>query len=105
MYGISPKQSAISRPFTHHGHYYNRILRVDDSVFALCPPDRLLKPSNVLVLELFQLADHTLPADKIIAWTAIPMCNERFGIVDGKFKLPLLRGEHSIAVQVYAYII
>eukprot|EP01041_Mallomonas_annulata_P000103 gene103-145_t len=99
LYGIGPDKPAISRTFSHEGRYYNRTLRVDDSVFALCPPKDLLKPSNVLVLELFRLADESQPMDKVVAWTAIPMCNERFGVLEGKFKLPLLRGEHSPSIQ------
>eukprot|EP00607_Mallomonas_marina_P001244 CAMPEP_0182436446 /NCGR_PEP_ID=MMETSP1167-20130531/81651_1 /TAXON_ID=2988 /ORGANISM="Mallomonas Sp, Strain CCMP3275" /LENGTH=394 /DNA_ID=CAMNT_0024628635 /DNA_START=66 /DNA_END=1246 /DNA_ORIENTATION=- len=56
MYGISPDQPAITSTIPHQGRYYNRTLRVDDSVYALCPPRTLLKPSNVFILELFRLA-------------------------------------------------
>ena len=55
----------------------------------------MLRPSFVLVLELFQLASRTNPCDKTVGWTAVPMCNEHLSIVEGTFKLPLLRGEQS----------
>jgi hypothetical protein len=75
------------------------MLRVEDSAFALCPPRPLLKPNFVFVLELFQLASKHNPCDKIEAWTALPMTYESMSIVEGKFKLPLIRGEHSQSVQ------
>ena len=59
----------------------------------------MLKPNFVFVLELFQLASKHNPSDKIEAWTALPMTYENMTIVEGKVKLPLLKGEHSPAVQ------
>ena len=82
-YGIDQERSAVTRPVQHRGRYYNRTLRVDDSVFALCPPRVDLKydqfvislffstficmfdifeifvyrPSYIFLIELFQLAD------------------------------------------------
>ncbi|KAJ1386732.1 hypothetical protein B484DRAFT_410112, partial [Ochromonadaceae sp. CCMP2298] len=89
----------ITRFCTHGGRYFDRALRVEDSCFALCPPRTLLQPNFVFVLELFHLADRFNPVDKIEAWTAIPMTYETMSIVEGKFKLPMMRGEHSPATQ------
>jgi hypothetical protein len=97
--GIGNLRPGITRSCKHEGRYFDRMLRVEDSAFALCPPRPLLKPNFVFVLELFQLASKHNPCDKIEAWTALPMTYESMSIVEGKFKLPLIRGEHSQSVQ------
>lgn len=55
---------------------------MEDSCFALCPPAMALKPSYVLILELFQLANRTCPNDRVVAWTALPMCGESMTHID-----------------------
>ena len=97
--GIGNLRPGITRSCKHEGRYFDRMLRLEDSCFALCPPRPLLKPNFVFVLELFQLASKHNPSDKIEAWTALPMTYESMSIVEGKFKLPLIRGEHSQSVQ------
>ena len=74
-------------------------MKFEDSCFALCPPRSALRPSFVFVVELFQLANKTCPTDRVVAWTAMPMCGEHMGVVEGKFRLPLLRGEHTPSIQ------
>jgi hypothetical protein len=37
--------------------------------------------------------------DRIVAWTALPMSFASMSLIEGKFKLPLLRGEHSPHIQ------
>jgi hypothetical protein len=41
---------------------------------------------------------------RIVAWAALPMCTPQFSIVEGKYKVPMLRGEHSPSVQHYKTI-
>ena len=41
--GIGDLRPGITRIFKHYGRYFDRMLRVEDSVFALCPPKPLLK--------------------------------------------------------------
>lgn len=36
---------------------------------------------------------------RVVGWTAVPMCYENMTLIEGKLKLPLLRGEHSKKVQ------
>ena len=97
--GIGNLRPGITRPVHHEGRFFDRILRVEDSCYALCPPRPLLRPNFVFVLELFQLASKHNPFDKIEAWTAVPMTYESMSMIEGKIKLPLMRGEHSPAVQ------
>ena len=95
-------------------------MKFDESVFSVCPPRSKLKPSYCLVFELFELKNGARKQDRIVAWTvsdfnflflsspfpcflflliiplqAMPMCNEHFAVLVGKFKLPLLKGEHG----------
>jgi hypothetical protein len=99
--GIGHLRPGITRLCRHEGRYFDRMLRVEDSCYALCPPRPVLKPNFVFVLELFQLASKHNPVDKIEAWTAIPMTYESMSIIEGKFRLPLMRGEHSPAVTQF----
>mmetsp|Transcript_19513 Transcript_19513/g.28059 ORF Transcript_19513/g.28059 Transcript_19513/m.28059 type:complete len:1111 (-) Transcript_19513:184-3516(-) len=98
-YGIGPDRPATTRPVKHYGRYFDRVMKVEDSVFALCPPKSQLKPSYVFVIELFQLASRTNPMDRVVAWTALPMIDAHFKVVTGKFRLPLMRGEPNPSVE------
>jgi hypothetical protein len=87
-FGMNIHCPGVTRPIKHYGRYFDRAMRVEDSVFALCPPRRDLKPSYALVIELFFLANRRNPKDDaIVAWTALPMCIENLGIVEGKYKV------------------
>lgn len=57
------------------------------------------RPGFIFVLELFQLANFRNPEDQVVAWTALPMSFESMSLVEGKFRLPLLRGEHTAQFQ------
>ncbi len=103
-FGISEHMAAVTKPAKHMGRYFDRVLKVEDSVYALCPPKGLLKPSFVYVLELYRLADETNPYDEVVGWATMPMCNELIHLVDGKFRLPFLRGAPSASVQHFRTI-
>ncbi|CAM9266892.1 unnamed protein product, partial [Ectocarpus fasciculatus] len=103
-YGISKDRPATTRPFKHHGRFFDRVLKVEDSTFALCPPAERLKPGNVFIIEVFQLATRRNPVNRVVGWAALPMCTSQFSVVEGRFKLPILRGEHTPSVQHYRSI-
>ena len=96
--GIGHLRPGLTKISRHGGRFFDRILRVEDSCYALCPPRPLLKPNFIFVIELFQLANKYNPIDTIVGWTAVPMSYESMSIIEGKMKLPMLRGEHSPAV-------
>lgn len=99
-FGFGSHRPGVTRPVKHYGRYFDRLMRIEDSVFALCPPRRELKPSNVFVIELFRLANRSNPKDDaIVGWTALPMCLENLSIVEGKYKLPLMRGQHTTSTE------
>lgn len=103
-YGISEDRPASTRPFRHYGRFFDRVLKVEDSTFALCPSPEKLKPGNVFIIELFQLATRRNPVNRVVGWAALPMCTPQFSIVEGRFKLPILRGEHSPSTSHYRTI-
>lgn len=86
---------SVTSPTIHHGRYFDRTLKFDESVFVMCPPQIRIKPSNCLVFELFLIGENSSSKDVQIAWAPLPICNEHFGIINGKFKLPLLKGEYG----------
>eukprot|EP00753_Platysulcus_tardus_P019873 PLAT7594.1.p1 GENE.PLAT7594.1~~PLAT7594.1.p1 ORF type:complete len:1147 (-),score=675.26 PLAT7594.1:128-3175(-) len=95
---------AATRPVRHRGRFYDTELRVDQSIYTVCPSQRDVRPSMVFMLELYQLGTKKRPVDKVVGWTALPMVNARFDIVAGKFRLPLLRGEIDPTIHKYASI-
>jgi hypothetical protein len=127
--GIGDEKAATTAPVNHNGRYFDRLLRFEDSCYALCPPTSMMKPSFVFILELFHIASFNNPSDKVlymyiyvcilqsmyiymciyiyihqwlnlytyfliqvVAWAALPMCNEHLAITHGKFKLPFFKG-------------
>ena len=58
----------------------------------------------MLVLELLQLAGPTSPFDRVVGWATLPLCDAGMGVVQGRFKLPMLRGEHSPATAQFGDI-
>ena len=66
-YGIGNERPATTRPVKHYGRYFDRIVKIDSSVFALCPKRSLWKPSCVFIFELFQLATYHCPLDRLVS--------------------------------------
>ena len=42
-YGIGPTMPGVTKPLKHYGRYFDRIMKFEDSCFALCPPKEQLK--------------------------------------------------------------
>jgi len=103
-YGLGGARPCATRPAKHGGRFYDRELRFDQSVFALCPSHQSLRPANVFVFELFQLASKRNPVDRVVGWGVLPVCDARFHVVKGRFRIPLLRGEHDEFIDKHATI-
>ena len=78
---LSEELPGCTSPLLHQGRFYDRVLKVEESVFAVCPPKKELKPSYVLIFELFMCKSKFAPLDSLVAWGALPMCNEHFAVV------------------------
>ena len=101
VYGIGPDFPSMTRALKHHGRYFDRNLKFEDSMFTLCPPRNDCYPGYVFVFELFELKSRTNPYDRPVAWSAVPMTNEEGNITEGRMKLPFLKGQHSPLVHKF----
>ncbi|OWZ15453.1 hypothetical protein PHMEG_00010900 [Phytophthora megakarya] len=119
----------FTRPFNHRGRFYNTEVVMNQDMFVVCPPEVELRPGNILIFELFllsqatsavyagstlnsmprrqrrggQLLNQTMErqADHVVAWGALPLSTPEFQIIQGKFKVPLLRGEMDHTMDKY----
>jgi hypothetical protein len=74
------------------------------ALLCVCSARAQVRPSNCLIVELFYLAGKDNPKDQIVGWGVLPICNPRFRIVQGRFKLPLLKGEPTPLIDKYRQI-
>jgi hypothetical protein len=102
-YGMGAHPAA-TRPVHHSGRYSDRELRVEQSMFQLCPSKRSIRPSNIFIVELFQLVGPRNAMDRVVAWGVLPMCDSKLRMVRGKFKIPLLRGDVDPSIRLYSQL-
>uniref|UniRef100_A0A0G4HE00 Uncharacterized protein n=1 Tax=Chromera velia CCMP2878 TaxID=1169474 RepID=A0A0G4HE00_9ALVE len=60
--------TSVSSPINHGGKYFETDLRFEQSVFVAAPAKIDLRPSMVLMFELFILRGAASPADRVVAW-------------------------------------
>ncbi|XP_072021333.1 uncharacterized protein [Amphiura filiformis] len=80
-------------PLVHDGKFHNVEVKVDQSLFTVCPSKPDVRPGMMVMFELFLLRGSLLPIDKVVSWGVFPICDEQFNIIQGKYKTPMLRGE------------
>ena len=76
----------------HDGKFNRAEFKIDQSLYCALPSKSNMRPAMVFTFEVFLLRGDLSPFDRVVAWGAYPICNEHFDIVQGKCKLPLLRG-------------
>lgn len=105
----------FTKPFHHRGRFYNTEVLINQSINVVCPPEIALRPGNALVFELFRLdlnpqrrrglsarkSNGMALDDEVVAWGAIPLTTPDFRVLDGKYKVPLLRGEVDPTMDKY----
>jgi len=94
-------KSATTTPLHYSGKYYDRELRFNDSIFCLCPSPRDVSTANVLIFELYEMASSENQRDSVVAWGALPMCDQHFRIIHGRFRIPFLRGPIDRNIKKY----
>lgn len=94
--------SGATKPTRHWGRFFDTELKFDQAVYAMLPPPTSIRPSNVLVFELFLLGGRRSPVDRVVAWSAMPAADADFRPIDGKFRLPLLRGELNLNLDMFS---
>lgn len=93
---------AASKPVRHRARFHDLDLPLNQPVHVLCPSQADLRPSHVIILQLFQLGTKRSPVDKVVGWTALPACDAEFDVVQGQYKLPLVRGPVNVDVTHYS---
>uniref|UniRef100_A0A286XZ03 Orofacial cleft 1 candidate gene 1 protein n=1 Tax=Cavia porcellus TaxID=10141 RepID=A0A286XZ03_CAVPO len=84
-----------TQPVRHDGNFYSMILCFHESLSMGLPQKKDVKPGMALLFELCLLHGKSACADQAVGWAAFPLCDNSFGIVEGKFKCPLLRGHYE----------
>ncbi|XP_028404973.1 uncharacterized protein LOC114527499 isoform X2 [Dendronephthya gigantea] len=88
-------------PLFHEGEFYNIEVKIDQSVFTVCPARPDIRPGMVLVFELFLLRGAVTPTDRVVGWGCFPICDSNFRVVEGKYKTPFLRGDMDPGIDTY----
>jgi len=91
-------------PINHEGEFFNIELKIDQSVFAVCPSRPDMKAGMILLFELLILRGSVTPTDKVVGWGCFPICDGNFNIADGRHKIPMLRGSMDSSISKFTTI-
>ncbi|XP_029313933.1 LOW QUALITY PROTEIN: uncharacterized protein ofcc1 [Cottoperca gobio] len=99
------QQRAVStEPMEHRGRFCDTDLNVNQSLFMIFPAACEVVPSMVLVFQLIALPGDSSHVSSVLAWGAFPVCGPSLGLVQGRFKTPLLRGEPNTQLDQFKKI-
>jgi hypothetical protein len=56
----------------------------------------------VVSFELFLLRNRQVTHDKVVAHGFFPLCNSDFEFCEGKFKVPMVRGEIDLSIDRFS---
>ena len=79
----------------HTGDQRAYEMNFESRMFTFFPSQRRVKPYMALLFELILLPKKRTGQPKVVGWGAFPCVDANFSIVNGKFRLPLLRGEFN----------
>lgn len=82
-------------PIVHQGDQRSFETPVNAKVFTFFPSQQTIKPYMSLIFELVLLPPKRKGQSKIVGWGVMPCVDSVFNIINGKFRLPLLRGEYT----------
>ncbi|XP_074656241.1 uncharacterized protein LOC141909627 [Tubulanus polymorphus] len=98
------KWGGSTLPTNHDGHFYNTEIRIDQSTFTVLPSKPAIRPSMVLMFELYLLRGAVVPTDHIVGWGCFPICDANFEVIEGKYKVPLLRGPMDYRIDKHEIV-
>ncbi|OQS06315.1 hypothetical protein THRCLA_01644 [Thraustotheca clavata] len=99
--GAGSDYPGITKPNFHRGHFYNTELMVNQSIYCVCPSEIDLRPANVVIFEIYLLSGVSAMHDTVVGWAALPICTTEFSILEGRFKIPFLRGDIDHTISKY----
>ncbi|XP_060046770.1 uncharacterized protein LOC103114577 [Erinaceus europaeus] len=79
----------------HNGNFYDVGLYFHEKLSMTLPSKKDVKPGMAFLFELVLLRGKYVSCDQVVGWSAFPLCDNNFGVVEGKFKCPLLRGHYD----------
>ena len=82
----------VTKPHLHGGQYYHNELRFQETLKVLAPTEDEMRPSMVLLFEMFMLKSREFTQDQVLGWGVFPLVNSQFQLNQGKYKIPLLWG-------------
>ncbi|XP_044195850.1 uncharacterized protein ofcc1 isoform X1 [Thunnus albacares] len=91
-------------PVEHRGRFYDTDLHINQHLFMILPAAREVIPSMVLVFQLIALPGESSHISSVLAWGAFPVCGPNLGLVQGRYKTPLLRGEPNTQLDQFKKI-
>lgn len=92
----------VTTPKRHAGRHFSNTLRFEENMRMLGPSPLEARPTMVVSFELFMLRSRQVTYDKCVAFGMFPLMNSDFEMVEGKFKVPLIRGEIDLSVDRYS---
>ncbi|XP_062415349.1 uncharacterized protein ofcc1 [Pungitius pungitius] len=98
------QRAASTEPVAHQGRFWDTDLHFNQSLQMLLPAACEVVPSMVLVFQLVSLPGDSSHIGAVLAWGAFPVCGPSLGLVQGRFKTPLLRGEPSTQLDQFKKI-
>jgi hypothetical protein len=91
-------------PVPHDGRAKSVQLELDQSLYTTCPSEHSVRPGMVLLFELYLLRGASSRTDLSVGWGAFPLVGPDFRVVNGQFKLPLMRGAMPSEVESHHQI-
>ncbi|KAM8822483.1 uncharacterized protein ofcc1 isoform 2-T2 [Spinachia spinachia] len=98
------QRGASTEPVAHRGRFWDTDVHFNQSLLMLLPAACEVVPSMVLVFQLISLPGDSSHVSSVLAWGAFPVCGPSLGLVQGRFKTPLLRGEPSTQLDQFKKI-
>ena len=59
----------------HNGRFTDSDIRIEQSVFTACPSRPDIRPSMVIVFELYMMMGEATPIDRVVGWSAFPIAD------------------------------
>jgi hypothetical protein len=84
------KWKRITKPKLHSGQYYQNEIRFQECLRLVAPSQGSVRPSMILLFELFMLKSKEFSCDQVLGWGVFPLLNPQFEINQGKFKVSIL---------------
>lgn len=87
--------AGATMPVIHKGDQKSYEMHFDARTFTYFPAQTRIKPYMALMFELVLLPKKRRGDPKVVGWSAFPCVDANFAVINGKFRIPMLRGEYN----------